>query len=382
MLSLADSPYRSDDDASVIPLLDWLFACAVRADGSDIHVDATSEGGLVRVRIDGVLRFLRSLDEPTYRRIIVRMKVLASLDIAERRMPQDGRFSITLDDRSVEMRIATLPTFFGERVAIRILDSQRKISDLGALGASPDVVASVENNVKVGGGLVVVCGPTGSGKTTTLYRLIAMRDALSEHVCTVEDPVEMVLPHVTQSQVASRAGSTFADIARALLRHDPNVVAIGEMRDAQTAAIAITAALSGHLVLTTLHASDAIGAIERLRDFGIDQSTLSYVLTCIVSQRLLRKCCSCSLVNEVSQERCSRCEGRGYLGRTGVFECIEVDRSVRQMIFNGASQSQIRHELELLGWRSMRMRAEEMLEARAISIQELLRVFGDITSHG
>ncbi|MHB8462441.1 MAG: GspE/PulE family protein, partial [Vulcanimicrobiaceae bacterium] len=309
-----------------------------------------------RIRVVGMLRIVHTFDEDHFRRLVVRIKVLAELDIAQHRLPQDGRFSIRHDHRTVEMRVATLPTLFGERISIRFIDSTSTLRDLASLGMGLDMQIQVEAMVRGEGGLIVVCGPTGSGKTTTLYRLVALRDADTEHICTVEDPIEHVLPGATQSQVSNRSGASFDDLSRALLRADPNVVVLGEMRDQSTAQVAVRSALSGHLVVTTLHARDALSAFERLHDLGIETQLIAHVLKGVIAQRLLALSKSA--------------------GRIAVFECLTVDTTLRALIAEGCPRKTLSEALRQRNWQSMRTSVASLLAEGAISGDEVFRVFG------
>lgn len=306
---------------------------------SDVHIEPTGENGAgrVRLRIDGMLSELEALDAGMLAPLVSRVKLLAGMDIADHRQPQDGRFTIEWMGRSLDARASSMPTIHGEKVVIRLLDLDMKGPALNDLGMRSDILQRYRRMIGAPYGFVIVTGPTGSGKTTTLYSSMREIHDDTRNICTVEDPVEMRMAGIVQVNVNQRAGLGFAAVVRSFLRQDPNVIMIGEMRDAETAAIATRAALSGQLVLTTLHSNDAPRAIERLIDLGVQRQAMAAALHGIVSQRLVR--CICSACRGVG---CAHCGGCGRAGRTGIFELLEIDDQVRDAIASGASIVAIR----------------------------------------
>jgi type IV pilus assembly protein PilB len=340
-------------DAPVIRAVELLHESAVKLGASDIHLEPTRAGGRVRLRVDGILRESDRISSDLFSPIVSRVKLLAAMDIAERRQPQDGRYVLERHGHPLDARVSSMPTIAGEKVVIRLLDMQTEVPSLDALGMSTAILERYRAAIHAAHGFVVVCGPTGSGKTTTLYASIAERNVESEHVCTVEDPVEVQMAGVAQVQVNARAGVTFASALRAFLRQDPNVIMLGEMRDAESASVAMSAALAGQLVMTTLHASDAPRAIERLLELGLKPQTMAAGLSVIVAQRLVRRLCAhcrraatpdATLRRVFRLDRsaatfeaigCSKCGGSGYRGRTGIFELLPVTSSIRSAIARG-----------------------------------------------
>jgi type II secretory ATPase GspE/PulE/Tfp pilus assembly ATPase PilB-like protein len=310
------------NDEPAIRTLDAILAHAIDAGASDLHVAPSSRSGHARVRVDGVLRFVATIDAELLPRIVSRIKLLAGMDIADRRLPQDGRFDIERDGHRLDLRVSSLPTIDGERLTIRLLDRDGGGRRLDDLGIPHDLRRDFRSVLSASSGFVVICGPTGSGKTTTLYAALGERDAESEHICSVEDPVERRLDGVAQVQVNVRSGLTFATVLRAFLRQDPDVVVVGEMRDAETAAVATTAALCGRLVLATLHATNALTAFERLQELGIGARTLAASVSAVLGQRLRPKS-----------------DGSG---REGVFELILVSEELRHAIHIQASPETLR----------------------------------------
>src|SRR5580698_3075788 len=300
------------NDEPAIRTLDAILAHAIDAGASDLHVAPSSRSGHARVRIGGVLHFATEIDAELLVRMVSRIKLLAGMDIADRRLPQDGRFDIERSGRRIDLRVSSLPTIDGERLTIRLLDRDGRGRRLNDLGMPQGLQRDFRGVLSASAGFVVICGPTGSGKTTTLYAALRERDANSEHICSVEDPVELRLNGVAQVQVNVRSGLTFATVLRAFLRQDPDVVVIGEMRDAETATVATTAALCGRLVLATLHATNALTAFERLQELGIGARTLAASVSAVLGQRLRPK--------------------PDGTGREGVFELVLVSEELRHAI--------------------------------------------------
>ena len=315
------------DDPPAIRAVDRLHENAIRLGASDIHLEPTLSGGRVRLRVDGILRQSDQLPQELFQTMVSRVKLLAAMDIAERRLPQDGRYLLDCSGRKLDARVSSMPTIAGEKLVIRLLDMQAQVPNLATLGMGASMLARYRRVIHAAHGFIVVCGPTGSGKTTTLYASLSERNLDGQHVCTVEDPVEVQMTGVAQVQINSKAGLTFASTMRAFLRQDPNVIMLGEMRDAESAGVALSAALSGQLVMTTLHASDAPRAIERLIEFGLHRNTLAAGLSAIVSQRLVRRLCE-----RCRSKGCQRCDGSGYRGRVAIFEFLPMSAEVRAAV--------------------------------------------------
>ncbi|MEO9170885.1 MAG: GspE/PulE family protein, partial [Candidatus Baltobacteraceae bacterium] len=279
------------DAPPAVRAVDSLHDAAVRAGASDVHIEPTHDGGRVRHRIDGILREVRRMPAPLFAQVVSRIKLLAAMDIADKRQPQDGRYHIEHSGKSIDARVSSMPTISGEKIVVRLLDMHARVPSLEYLGMPPDLLAQYRDLVHAPHGFIVVCGPTGSGKTTTLYASLSERNVEGQHVCTIEDPVEVRLAGIAQVQVHARAGVTFAAALRSFLRQDPNVIMVGEMRDSETAAVAMSAALSGQLVVTTLHASDAPRTVDRLVELGLKRHAIAAGLSGIVAQRLVRELC-------------------------------------------------------------------------------------------
>lgn len=354
-----EGPARIDahrgDEAPAVRMLDEIHDLAVRSKASDIHLEPARTGGRVRQRVDGILLESKTLTPELYGQVVSRMKLLAGMDIAERRQPQDGRYAIERNGKSIEARVSSMPTLAGEKLVIRLLDHHACIPTLESIGMPDRALSRFRRVIHAPHGFVVACGPTGSGKTTTLYASMAERNVASQNLCSVEDPVEVRIPGLAQVQVNVRAGVTFASALRAFLRQDPNVIMVGEMRDEETAAVAASASLSGQLVFTTLHANDAPKAVDRLIELGVARHTIAAGLSAIVAQRLVRRLCEhCKVPFEVSgalarefamqdglrayrANGCGACSGAGYVGRVAIFECIFIDDAMRQCIAEGQS---------------------------------------------
>src|SRR5581483_9978426 len=354
----ATAEMRGADDAPAVRAVDAVLARAAALHASDVHVEPHEHGGRVRVRVDGILREIETIPARLLGAFTSRLKLIAGMDISDRRQPQDGRCAIVHDGRTIDARVASVPTIDGEKLVVRLLDRHAAAPDLAALGMPAEMLSRYERALRAPWGFVVVAGPTGSGKTTTLYASLARLDAASRNVCSVEDPIEMRLPGVAQTQVHPRAGLTFPVVLRALMRQDPNVVMVGEMRDAETASVAISAALAGQTVFATLHANDAPRAIDRLVELGVARHALAAAAGAIVAQRLVRRLCErCRAPEPIPDELraalrttreqwfvargCRACEGTGYLGRAAVYELLDVDDALRDAIASGAPSGRI-----------------------------------------
>lgn len=331
---------RALDDERTSPavrIVDEIHATAVRLQATDVHIEPGVRGGRVRQRADGMLTEVRSLDKDLYNQVVARIKVLAGLEVADRRQPQDGRYTFAAGERMIDARVSSISTVDGERVVMRLFDSARQRPCLDELGMCAQTLAHFRGLIRPAHGFVVVCGPTGSGKTTTLYAVLEERKSEREHICTIEDPIEMRIQAIAQIQVNRRAGMTFGRALRAVLRQDPDVVMVGEMRDVETANTAASAALAGRLVLTTMHSGNAARAIERLADLGVPRHAIAASLSGILAQRLIRTLCDgCSPGKE-----CQKCLGTGFYGRTGIFECVTVSADLRDAIASGATAQEM-----------------------------------------
>ena len=349
----------SDDDAPIIRLINAVLTQAVRENASDIHVEPFENRLVIRFRVDGILREVLQSKRAVAPLVVSRLKVMSKLDIAEKRLPQDGRISLRIAGRSVDVRVSTIPSGHGERVVLRILDKQAGRLDLGALGMVPEIEALIDELIHKPHGILLVTGPTGSGKTTTLYAGLERLNDNTRNIMTVEDPIEYYIDGIGQTQVNSKVEMTFARGLRAILRQDPDVVMVGEIRDLETAQIAVQASLTGHLVLSTLHTNTAAGALTRLRDMGIEPFLLSSSLVGVLAQRLVRVLNPESkqpfqageyerrLLNLRAEDpspvlyRPGRDGGSGYRGRSGIYELIVVDDQMRTMIHDGASEQDL-----------------------------------------
>jgi len=351
----------SDDDAPIIRLINGILQEAIRTRASDIHIEPFEARLAVRFRIDGTLRDMLTLAPRLASVLVSRVKVMAKLDIAKKRIPQDGRFSLNLGQKAIDVRVSTLPSQYGERVVMRILEKDSMRLSLTDLGMQEDVMTGFNAALRRPNGILLVTGPTGSGKTTTLYASLSQLNDGSRNILTVEDPVEYALDGVGQTQVNNKVGMSFSAGLRAILRQDPDVVMVGEIRDPETTEIAVQAALTGHLVLSTVHTNSAIAAIPRLRDMGVEPFLLASTITGIAAQRLVRRLCPhCKQPHEISDLTrrelglppkngeiiytavgCDACHGIGYEGRLGLYEYVEMDDRLRDMIHTGASETEM-----------------------------------------
>ena len=351
----------TSDDAPVIRLINGLIAEAVRSKASDIHIEPFEDRLSVRLRVDGVMREVLSPSRRVAPLLVSRIKVMARLDIAEKRVPQDGRISLSLGGRSIDVRVSTLPARYGERVVMRLLDKEQARLDLDSLGMTNTMLGQMRRLLAQPNGIVLVTGPTGSGKTTTLYAALTQLNDQSRNILTVEDPIEYGLDGVGQTQVNTKVGMTFATGLRAILRQDPDIVMVGEIRDSETAQIAVQASLTGHLVLSTVHTNSAAAAVTRLRDMGVEPFLLASTLSGIIAQRLVRRLCpACRQPYEPDAAEtellgvphrpglvfyrahgCEACGHQGYVGRTGIYELIVMDTELRAMIHDDAREGDI-----------------------------------------
>ncbi|MES2106792.1 MAG: type II secretion system ATPase GspE [Pseudomonadota bacterium] len=368
---------ESADDAPVIRMINALLTQALREGASDIHIEPFEQISIVRFRVDGSLRDIVRPKKAVHASLISRIKIMAQLDIAEKRLPQDGRITLRIGGRPVDVRVSTLPTGHGERAVLRLLDKEAGRMDLSSLGMSDHVLPQFDKLISQPHGIVLVTGPTGSGKTTTLYAALSRVNAGTTNILTVEDPIEYELAGVGQTQVNPRIEMTFAKALRAILRQDPDVIMIGEIRDLETAQIAVQASLTGHLVLATLHTNDAAAAVTRLLDMGIEPFLLSSSLLGVVAQRLVRKLCThCKRFDGQSWHAvgCDHCGQTGYQGRVGVYELLLTTDEIRAQIHHQAAEAEIRAAAQRDGMETMREDGERWLKAGITTPEELLRV--------
>jgi len=363
---------ESAGDAPIIRMLNALLTQAVRDGASDIHIEPYERHSSVRFRVDGTLREVVQPNRALHAALISRLKIMADLDISEKRLPQDGRISLRLGTRAIDVRVSTLPSAHGERAVLRLLDKSENRLSLESVGMQGGVLARMEQLIGQPHGIILVTGPTGSGKTTTLYGALSRLDATRSNIMTVEDPIEYELPGVGQTQVNSKIELTFAKALRAILRQDPDVIMIGEIRDFETAQIAIQASLTGHLVLATLHTNDAASAVTRLVDMGVEPFLLSSSLLGVLAQRLVRKYCL-----QCRGSGCEHCGHTGYAGRTGVFELLVVDDAIRAQVHAGAAEADIRAQALAGGMQLMREDGQRLVAAGVTSPEEVMRVTRD-----
>ena len=371
---------ESSDDAPVIRMINALLTQSLREGASDIHIEPFEQTSVVRFRIDGTLRDVIRPRKAIHASLISRIKIMSQLDIAEKRLPQDGRITLRVGGKPVDVRVSTLPTGHGERAVLRLLDKEAGKLDLSHLGMSAELLPQFDALISQPHGIVLVTGPTGSGKTTTLYAALSRLNATTTNILTVEDPIEYDLTGVGQTQVNARIDMSFAKALRAILRQDPDVIMIGEIRDLETAQIAVQASLTGHLVLATLHTNDAASAVTRLLDMGIEPFLLSSSLLGVMAQRLVRKLCSqCKTFDGTTWHAvgCERCGHTGYHGRVGVYELLETTDQIRAQIHNRASEADIRVAALGSGMKTMRDDGERWLEDGTTTRAEIVRVTKD-----
>jgi general secretion pathway protein E len=397
LVSLSGTQELEASDKPVVQAVDYLLRYAFDNRASDIHIEPKRGASVVRLRIDGVLHPVYTLPGGVHPPIISRVKMLSRMDISEKRKPQDGRIKTEREGREVELRVSTLPTAFGEKVVIRIFDPETLVQDIAQLGFEPDEKGAFESWIDQPHGLILVTGPTGSGKTTTLYSALKAVAGTDVNVTTIEDPIEMVWDGFNQVQVQPKVGLDFAGALRHILRQDPDVIMVGEIRDPETAENAIQAALTGHLVLSTLHTNDAIGAVARMKDLGVPPFLLAQSLLGLMAQRLLRRVCAhCAEPTTLTPDEltalaaplpllpggvrllkgagCVRCRGTGYHGRTGAFEIVSANGELRDLVSSGASHRELLDSARRGGMRTLREAAVRKLAQGLTSFDEVVRM--------
>jgi type IV pilus assembly protein PilB len=385
---------ESAEDAPVIKLVNSIIAGGVEEGASDIHFEPDGREMRVRFRVDGVLSESTTIPRRMVAGVVSRVKIMADLDIAEKRVPQDGRVSLTVEGHSIDCRVVSMPSVHGEGLVMRILDKEQALISMDALGMSDDTAAAFERGYKRSYGAVLVTGPTGSGKSTTLYAALNSINDIQRNIITIEDPVEYQLPGINQLQVNLKAGLTFATGLRSMLRADPDVIMVGEIRDAETARIAVESALTGHLVLSTLHTNDAPSAITRLTEMEVEPFLSASAIACVVAQRLVRTLCTyCKQrtmlsvqaleqagfhaafdVEAYEPKGCARCGGSGYKGRVGVYEVMEMTEELRTLTVERASADEISRVAIQQGMRPLRLDGFEKVKNGVTSIAEVARV--------
>ncbi len=388
---------RISREAPVIKVTNMLLEEAVRKKSSDLLIEPLDKKLRVRFRVDGILQEEKAPPKSMHPSIVSRVKVMSDLNIAEHRLPQDGRFKVKIGSgREVDFRVSILPSSFGEKVALRILDKSQAVLDIEKLGFSADAIEKLKKISRLPHGMMLVCGPTGSGKTTTLYSILKFVDSPEKNIVTVEDPVEYQLEGINQVTARPEIGLTFASALRSILRQDPNVIMIGEIRDYETVDIAIKSALTGHLVLSTLHTTTAPGATVRLLNMGVEPYMINSSLVCVISQRLVRKICSYCKESYVLKEDvidslklnldkdkqveffrgkgCPRCFNMGYRGRTGIAEVLLLTSKIRELILNRQQEHIIKQQARLEGMRTLRESGLEAVLAGVTTLEEVLRL--------
>lgn len=364
---------ENNDNAPVIRMINSLLRQATRDGASDVHLEAFERQSMVRFRVDGNLRDVVEMRRDLHAALVSRIKIMASLDIAEKRLPQDGRISVRVGGRAIDIRVSTLPTAHGERVVLRLLEKNYDKLDLRALGMAEDAYLSFDRLLHKPHGIVLVTGPTGSGKTTTLYASLLSLRSNTSNIMTVEDPIEYDLEGIGQTQVNPRIEMSFARALRAILRQDPDIVMIGEIRDLETAQIAVQASLTGHLVLATLHTNDAPSAVTRLIDMGIEPFLLASSLLGVLGQRLIRLSCTAC-----AGQGCEHCAQSGYAGRAGIYELMQVTEPLRELIHAHAAESELRRQACADGMRTLTEDCERWVDSGATTREEMMRVTGSV----
>ena len=385
-------------EAPIIQLVNILIVQGVKDRASDIHVEPNESGLIIRFRIDGILHDVKTLPNKIKSAIISRIKILSKMDIAERRLPQDGRFQIKFGSREVDLRVSSIPTVFGEKIVLRLLDKSKGLIKLDQIGFLPKQLEDFSSIINHSYGIILITGPTGSGKSTTLYAVLNEINSKEKNVITVEDPVEYKLKRINQIQMKSKINLTFANTLRSILRQDPDIIMVGEIRDSETAQIAVQAALTGHLVFSTLHTNDAASTLTRLIDMQVEPFLISSSIIGVIAQRLVRVICknckeeytpSEEIIDMLSREKdidrniklyrgkgCPLCKNTGYYGRTSIFEMILLDEEIRSLIISKASNSSIKEVALKKGMKTLRASGLEKVIKGITTIEEVLRVAG------
>lgn len=391
-----DDLLDTSDEAPVIRFVNGLLTQAYRQRASDIHIEPFESEAIIRTRIDGILYEVQRPPHRALNNIVSRIKIMANLDIAEKRLPQDGRFSVRIAGKEADVRVSTLPTAFGERVVLRLLDKSSGVLGLAQIGIGPQLLPQIDKMIHKNHGVFLVTGPTGAGKTTTLYSALSAINSREQNIITVEDPIEYQLPGVGQIQVNTKINLTFAQGLRSILRQDPDVIMVGEIRDSETAKIAVQAALTGHLVFSTLHTNDSAGALARLVEMGVEPFLASSALLGVLAQRLVRTICphcrssyepDLTTLKKLFEDQpipqgavfyqgdgCERCLDIGYLGRTGLYELLEVTDPIRQLVTSNADAATIRRQAQKEGMKTLRVAGLDKVLAGQTTIEEVLRV--------
>ena len=382
----------SEDSAPIIKLVNSLFFQALQKGASDIHIESAERKGEVRLRMDGALKKHLDLDKNIVNLVINRVKVISNLDISEKRVPQDGRTQLSISGKSIDVRVSILPTYHGERVVMRILSQSEHIPTLESLGFSEDITKDLYKLLNHAHGMILVTGPTGSGKSTTLHACMQQIATPDKNIITVEDPVEYNADNISQIQVNAKVGLTFAAGLRSILRQDPDIIMVGEIRDAETADIALRSALTGHLLLSTLHTNDSTSSLSRLMDMGIENFLISSTLLGVLAQRLTRKLCvhckeRTKLASATCEEirvspnnffyksvGCKECDFTGYKGRQAIGELFVIDDSVKEMMKDGFNDYQVREAMKQNGMKTIADKLKEMLLDGSTSYEEAIRV--------
>ncbi|OGM11560.1 hypothetical protein A2Z22_02045 [Candidatus Woesebacteria bacterium RBG_16_34_12] len=396
-----DDPAKAAEKLPIIKILDTILGYAIAERASDVHIETQQDSVLIRYRIDGILRDIYKLPKEIEAAIVARIKILSNLKIDEHRIPQDGRYKFRVDDDIVALRISIIPGFYGENVVMRILKETARPLSLEELGITGHNLELLRQNITKPHGMVLVTGPTGSGKTTTLYSILNILNTVEVKICTIEDPIEYGVARVNQVQVNPKTGLTFALGLRAFLRHDPNIIMVGEIRDKETAEIAVHSALTGHLVLSTLHTNDASGAIPRFIDMGVEGFLLASTVNVIIAQRLVRKICNSCLskyspkplvLKRLSMELgvdlknqkfykgkgCEECSNRGYTGRIGIYEIMSVSEEIRNLIIKKATSEELRKQALSEGMTSMLEDGLDKVASGLTAIEEVIRAVREV----